>query len=56
LKQNPDTAAAVAAGTWQALDYAHKSSTEAGRWCAKEACSGLENFVFDLVGSARSEE
>jgi ABC-type nitrate/sulfonate/bicarbonate transport system substrate-binding protein len=49
LRENPDKAAAVTAAIWQALDYAHKSSPEAGELVRKEAWSDTDKAVFDLA-------
>jgi NitT/TauT family transport system substrate-binding protein len=49
LKENPDKAVAVTAAIWKALDYAHKSNTEAGELVRKEAWAETEKPVFDLA-------
>ena len=49
LRENPDKAAAVTAAIWKALDYAHKSTAEAGELVRKEAWAETEKPVFDLA-------
>lgn len=49
LRENPDKATAATAAIWQAFDYAHRSTAEAGELVRKEAWSDTEKPVFDLA-------
>ena len=49
LRGNPDKAVAVVAAIWKALDYSHKSNTEAGEVVRNEAWADTDKEVFDLA-------
>jgi sulfonate transport system substrate-binding protein len=49
LKSNPDKAVAIVAAVWKALDYSHKSNTEAGELVHNEAWAETDKDVFDLA-------